>query len=217
MMAAKEEGLESLLAYDPCPRMALADHWLEPGADMESLRHSRIPAYQGVLETRWRETANEEGGGPGLTMQGVYKDIVIDKTIRLAADGALRASYRWTNRGNVPVELRPGIEFNLGLLSPGEGRHCRSEDRELSTRRLDLAAEDRGLSRLSVHDEFRGIVIDFELDRPWDLWRYPVETVSQSESGLERNYQCSCLVWSRPLRLEPGQSEPLELSVRARA
>jgi len=216
MMAAKEEGLDRLLAYDPCPRMALADHLLEPGASLDGLRQARVPAYQGVLGTRWEERAPGAGGG-AVALVGYYNDIVIEKTVRLGPGGAVGARYRWTNRGAETVELRPGVEFNLGLLSAGEGRHCASEDRELSTRRLDLPACDPGLSRLEVRDDYRGIKISFRLNEPWDLWRYPVETVSQSESGLERNYQCSCLVWTRVLRLEPGRGADLEISIEVRA
>jgi alpha-amylase len=215
MMAAKEEGLENLLTYDPCPRMALMDHLLEPEACLESLRGSRLPAYQGVLETGWEESELGDNKVPGVGMKGIHKNIVIEKTVRLAAYGVLRADYRWTNKGREPVELRPGIEFNLGLLSAGEGRYCKST-KPLSTDRLDRAAEDGDIQYLEVHDDFRGLRVEFRLDRAWDLWRYPVETVSQSESGLERNYQCSCLVWSRLIRLEPGQTETLEISVEVK-
>lgn len=214
VMSAKEEGLERLLAYDPCPRMALVDHLLPADAGLESLRQSRLPAYQGVRETRWEEKG---GGGPALAANGYYNNIVIEKTVALVSASVVRASYRWSNRGGEALEFRPAIEFNLGLLSAGDGRSCSSEDRELSTRRLDLAAEDRGLSRLSVRDDFRGIGIDFRLDHPWDLWRYPVETVSQSESGLERNYQCSCLIWTGSLSLDPGEHQALEITIEVRA
>ncbi len=214
MMSAKEAGLEKLLAYDPCPRMALADHLLPPGAGLEALRWSRLPAYQGVLATRWEMKA--EGKYDGVGLVGYYNNIVIEKNLSLASKAALRASYRWTNRGAEALEVVAGIEFNLGLLSAGEGRHCSSGSRELSSARLDLAAEERGLTDFSVDDDFRGIAVRFRFDRPWDLWRYPVETVSQSESGLERNYQCSCLVWTKPMRLDPGGAESLELTIEVR-
>ncbi len=217
MMAAKEGGLERLLAYDPCPRMALADHLLGPEADLEGLRLSRIPAYQGVLETRWEEAEGAGGGGAGLALIGYYKNIVIEKRLLLGQGGMIRASYRWTNRGGAGEELRPGVEFNLGLLSAGEGRSCFAPDGGLSTDALDKPASDAGISHLKVNDEFRGIQLDFRLSQPWDLWRYPVETVSQSESGLERNYQCSCLVWTAPLRLGPGESRELEITVEVKA
>lgn len=215
MMSAKEEGLEKLLAYDPCPRMALVDHLLSPGADLEALRWSRLPAHQGVLESRWEIMAGGSGGDVGLI--GYYKNIVIEKRLALASESGLRAGYRWTNKGAEALEFVAGIEFNLGLLSAGDGRSCNSEGRELSTPNLNMAAEDHGLEDLTVHDGFRKIDVRFRLDRPWDLWRYPVETVSQSESGLERNYQCSCLVWTKPMRLEPGETETLELLVEVRA
>lgn len=216
MMSAKEEGLQRLLAYDPCPRMALADHLLEPGADLESLRWSRLTAYQGVMEAHWEEMEINENSGQEAALRGNYKNIVIEKSVGFAGDFDLRAAYRWINRGGEPVDIRAGIELNLGLLSAGEGRSCSSRSRELSTQSLDVAVEERGLTDFSVHDGFRGIDVRFRLDRPWDLWRYPVETVSQSESGLERNYQCSCLVWTKPIRLEPGGSESLELTIEVR-
>ena len=36
--------------------------------------------------------------------------------------------------------------------------------------------------------------------RPATLWRFPIETVSLSEGGIERNYQNTCLVptWRIP-------------------
>ena len=39
-----------------------------------------------------------------------------------------------------------------------------------------------------------------------DAWWSPIETVSNSESGFERVYQGSSLLFSWPLRLAPGES-----------
>jgi hypothetical protein len=52
-----------------------------------------------------------------------------------------------------------------------------------------------------------------ELDAPWDLWRFPVETVSQSEAGLERNYQCSCFLWHKKISLAPGRVSSLKFTI----
>lgn len=45
------------------------------------------------------------------------------------------------------------------------------------------------------------------------LWRFPIETVSQSESGFERIYQASSLLLHWALRLQPGQDWPVRLLV----
>jgi alpha-amylase len=42
-------------------------------------------------------------------------------------------------------------------------------------------------------------------DRPATLWRFPVETVSQSESGWEKTYQSSVVMPIWHLELNPGE------------
>jgi alpha-amylase len=48
-------------------------------------------------------------------------------------------------------------------------------------------------------------------DRNCNLWRFPVETISLSESGFERIYQGSCLLLYWPLDLD--SREPFRLNV----
>ncbi len=210
MMAAKEPGLERWLAYDPCPRLALADHLLPGSAQVMDLQQSALPAYQGVLHTRWR--MGRLGPGAEAEFLGCYRDMEIEKNVLLEGR-RLTVGYRWTNQGQESLELRPGVEFNFGLLAAGQGRFLLSSEGDPLLLALDRPAAVGPRSRVAVHDDFRGIVIVFSLSQPWDLWCYPVETVSQSESGLERNYQCSCLVWSQPLRWDPGQSHSLTLEI----
>jgi hypothetical protein len=47
--------------------------------------------------------------------------------------------------------------------------------------------------------------IALTLDRPALLWRFPIETVSQSEGGFERVYQSSVVFPNWIIRLEPGE------------
>jgi hypothetical protein len=46
------------------------------------------------------------------------------------------------------------------------------------------------------------------------LWWYSIETISASEQGFERNHQGSCLLWTWPLRLAPGDSLTVEVDSR---
>jgi len=212
MMVAKEEGLEKLLAYDPCPRMALVDHLLKPEVGLRELARATAEAYQGVFRTRWSNSREAAPDGLRLIFSGHGSGLVITKVLTISPRKELRVNYRWENRGPEATALRPGVEFNFGLLSGGQGRYCTSPQ-TLSTERLDLPSEDAGIRQLIIHDDVRKIQIAFTLSRPWELWRYPVETVSQSEAGLERNYQCSCLVWSEMMELAPGEGASLELAV----
>jgi alpha-amylase len=55
------------------------------------------------------------------------------------------------------------------------------------------------------------------MDRRCNFWRFPVETVSLSESGFEKIFQGSCLLFYWPLELEKrGQFEvTIELGIKS--
>jgi len=46
-----------------------------------------------------------------------------------------------------------------------------------------------------------------------ELWRFPIETVSQSEDGAELVHQGSVLALAWPLVLEPGVTKELGLTL----
>ena len=49
------------------------------------------------------------------------------------------------------------------------------------------------------------------MSKPATVWWAPVETISNSESGFERVYQGSALVFTWPLRLAPGGSRTVRV------
>jgi len=60
-------------------------------------------------------------------------------------------------------------------------------------------------------DEYRGIAVCVQTDREFTLLRYPVETVSFSETGMEKIHQGICLRLLFPVRINPGESEEYSL------
>ncbi len=211
-LSVKEEGLEKLLHYDKFRRVGLVDHLLDKETTLEGFAACSHKEADEMLGSRWETRTSKEGGLIKAGLSKISGDLQISKTISFGADESFQVSYQWTNRGKAGLDIWPGVEFNFGLLSSGFGRHCTSPD-HLSTERLDLPASDGNVSRLSIHDQHRKMSVEFGLSRPADLWRFPVETVSQSESGMERNYQCSCFLWHAKLRLEPGEGYNLKFEV----
>jgi alpha-amylase len=49
------------------------------------------------------------------------------------------------------------------------------------------------ITDLGLTDEWLGIDIGLEFNRPTQLWTYPIETVSQSEGGFELVHQAVCV------------------------
>jgi alpha-amylase/alpha-mannosidase (GH57 family) len=213
MTAAKEEGLQNYLFYDSRRRTGLIDHLLGPETDLDSFYRSCHTEQEPELAGAWEAKTDMGPQEAVVVMSRKLNGLSLTKRLAFGAGRSFNVEYIWANTGEGQLNIWPGIEFNFGLLSSGFGRFCRSADRALSDERLDSRVSDDGLSHLSVVDDYRKLEIHMELDAPWDLWRFPVETVSQSEAGLERNYQCSCFLWHKKISLAPGRVSSLKLTI----
>jgi len=217
MVVSKEEGLRNILFYDSFRRVGLVDHLLGPETDLESFYRNCHREQEPGLTGAWTHKTSREAERVTVGLTKMLKDLSVTKKIIFGTGPSFKVEYNWVNSGLQEMEIWPGIEFNFGLLSSGFGRHCRSVSQILSTEALNVRAQDQDVSQLSVIDGYRNLSIDFVLDQPWDLWRFPVETVSQSESGLERNYQCSCFLWHKKLQLLPGRPQTITFTLEHKA
>jgi len=118
----------------------------------------------------------------------------------------VEASYQIVNQGrDLCSGCLFGIEFNVNLLAGDtEDRYYDISEHPLNDRRLMSMGESRSVSKVRLIDEYNGMKVFLNIDKNGNLWRFPIETVSLSESGFERVYQGSCLLFSWPLTLGPG-------------
>lgn len=217
IVVSKEEGLQNILFYDSFRRTGLIDHLLGPETDLESFFCNCHREQEPGLTSTWIHKIHREAEQVTIELIKILSDLTVIKKIMFGAEPQFKVEYCWTNTGPSEMEIWPGIEFNFGLLSSGFGRHCRSASQILSTEALNVRAQDQDINQLSVIDNHRGLSIEFDLSQAWDLWRFPVETVSQSESGLERNYQCSCFLWHKKINLLPGRQQTLNFTLEHKA
>ncbi len=128
----------------------------------------------------------------------------------------MKAAYRITYEGDEKKRTNFGIEFNINLLA-GDAldRYYDIPGYQLEDRRLASIGKCEDVSEVRLIDEWNGIEVVLRMDKRCNFWRFPVETVSLSESGFERIFQGSCLLFYWPLELEPrGQFEvTIELGI----
>ncbi len=62
-------------------------------------------------------------------------------------------------------------------------------------------------------DEWIGLSLTMELSPGTAVWRYPIETVSNSDTGFERVYQGSAVVAVRKLVLGPDETETFTMRI----
>ena len=189
----KQEGLDQQLIYDARPRKSFLERFVGPDTTSDSL---------------WRGTATDHGD---------FVDSTYDARIRRKPGRIQVVLEREGRVGDAPVRLRKGITlegnsrqievayflenlprdttYRLALEWGFSGMPAGADDRYFFDEheqpigqlgdRLDLT----GVSHFGLADDWLGLRIGFDIERPTDIWTFPIETVSQSEGGFELVHQ----------------------------
>ena len=211
--AVKEAGLTALLRYDRFRRASLLDGLFPLEGELDPLdpwESARLVVGERPFEHEVKTSPREVAvlctlGRPASLPLVLLKSVVI-----VADDPALTVTYRLRWEGDGPLEGRWAVQWNLAL-SAGEapGRYYRVAGRP------SLGSQGRlpAVHGLAMVDEWLGCELALRWGSPADVAWAPVETVSLSETGFERIYQGSALLFAWPLRLLPGQTWETSLRV----
>ena len=206
---SKESGLDQILFYDTWRRSSLRDHFYAPGTDVEALYRneavelSDLPgkAYDSSFkgtELVFSTAGTLESNGP--------QPFTIRKVIAVSpSESSLEIAYDIQYRGAVPFAGIFGVEFSVNLLTgSAPDRYYLSGERDLGRRMLGARGAEHGLRHIAVRDEWQKLEAGWRLSDEGTFYYFPLETVSQSESGLERVHQGCTVTAAWPLGLEPG-------------
>jgi len=218
LVRVKEWGLEGKLLYDWYPRRSLIDHLFPASTTLEEFyrcQYSELgdfvdQPYQYAVEERPARLEVELGRDGHLWQGGGHTPLRIEKRLALKLGSSdLAVTYTLTNTGTQPLAARFGVETNWGILGgDGEGSYY-----EMGQQLFPLASKGElgGVGRLLIVSRPLGMKIKVAFSRDAALWRFPIETVSNSDAGFERAYQGSCLLAHWPLELGPGDDWSVEL------
>ncbi len=222
--AAKEKGLEKLLIYDRHERRSFLDHFLSEGADLDALRRADPRAEESdFCAAPYRLAECECAGGRAVVRLercgSLHRDgqchlVKVTKTFRFSPGPDFAVDYEVSAHGQQPdpVPYRFAVELNLSPVGENDpavhylvegGRYAGGE-----------TVEAASAGQVSLIDERLDYALDLGVQpRPDRLWLWPLETVSQSDDGFERNRQGTVLmlVWRASLE------RPLRFTIRVRA
>lgn len=203
IVRVKEPGLQKAIAYDPYRHAMLLDHFHGPDLSADTLRDASV-IERGDFHTGSYAHAIEQSpeGSVVITLErsGTVdgrQPVHIRKRITLTEDSAdMAVEYLVRSLDGTPLTGRFGIEMTYSLSAGTEPDRYYEIDgikpRENGGR---LNGAGSGVARrFALVDEWLKLRLAVELDRPALLVRAPIETVSLSEEGFERNYQGSVLV-----------------------
>ena len=222
IVASKEKDLEQYLVYDWHQRFCFLDHFFGEGASLSGFRGSNYPEvgdfvnqpYQFIHRIKEKEKLDvllrREGH---LYLPEGIKDVAVEKRYILSDENLIKVNYSIQNLMQEMVGIWYGCELNFSLLAGNApDRYYLIDGERPQQANLASAGETRA-SSICLVDEYSRFKIFVECNQKLDVWRMPIETVSQSEGGFERNYQSSCIVFNTKEQLEPQEDINLNFSL----
>ncbi len=201
---AKEADLGRLLHYDIYNRRWLVDHILADDVTPQAFRNCDFARLGDFFDKPYNIVL-----GPEITKTGarvvlrrngnIYKDGVriplsIEKTIYFEAENKIRVEYFIKNPNDFGFRMKFGVENNLSLLSrDNPTTHLSIPSNGVRKIRPGEVAEFSGIADYKIVDEYDGFELAVLFDEA-ELWMFPIETVSNSESGFERVFQETSLL-----------------------
>jgi len=210
----KEEGLANHLIYDRYPRSLYQDSLIRKETSMEAYRRGDFQQLGDFIDHPWTLAEMSEGNGEvgvRLERRGIFNDqgearpLFISKTYHMGGrEAAIGAAYRVSNESDAPLSFKLAVEFNMTLLAADADDRFWIGGFANQKPRLNETLSDTGAVWVGMRDDWAGFSVRINSRTHFDAWRYPVETVSQSESGFERTYQGSCIVILKEVDLPVG-------------
>ncbi len=194
MLTAKEAGLEALLKFDAVKRASFVDRLIDMKTSLDDFSANIYKDSASFADLSYSATLD----GKGVTLDRDGQDAYVQKRFSALDDNSFvvdyttvigektRAAHRWFC-----------VEFNL-ILPCCDGPACRYEFSPAfpdADAKLGGTGELQGVNAVDLIDSFTGVMLTIESKVKATLWRFPVYTVSLSESGFEKIYQGSCLAF----------------------
>jgi alpha-amylase len=219
----KEKGLQEKLIYDRVDRYSFMDHCLDSSTSLEQFKNNH---HQDLLSFVGQPYQWERGDKPvdpqaPFVLQLKRKSagdnsrenhLAVEKNYRFDPQAAkLEVSYSLHNKGEKPLDFIWMVEHNFTLLAgDAADRTYVLPEGGLDDSRMASAGVLSDIQALGMRDECFGFELQLKYSPAVEMWRFPVETVSQSEEGFESVYQGSCIGGCWRVQLEPGQNRQLQ-------
>ncbi len=184
LLTVKEQGLDAFLAYDDHRRSLFLDYALSTMPTLQEIYRSTWGEHRLWSGGPWelqRDSTRQPSDRTTVTLVRRVQDRVLRKTVTLLHRQA-RLVFRYEVEGSpIPVV---GLEFNLCLRDPRWGE----------------SGWQDAVAACQIQDPGIGVTVAMTIDPPAALARFPIETVSESEEGLERTPQGLAVIclWPTP-------------------
>jgi alpha-amylase len=219
-----DDSLAETLMYDWYNRYSFLDHFLGEEATFEQFRRCQYPELGNFINQPYDLVdikENEKARSLAVRLRrrgGLWKregkvaTEVVKKFLFHRDEAAIETEYDIFNRSPAESRFWFGVELSLTLPEGAETRPSLflSDGKELK-RPLNQGGVVPEADHLRLRDDPTGFTVSLETEPVCEVWHFPLETVSQSESGLEKTIQGNVLLCSWRFSLRPGEKKKIFL------
>ncbi|MCK5237793.1 MAG: DUF1926 domain-containing protein, partial [Deltaproteobacteria bacterium] len=193
----KEEGLAEGLTFDELRRSSLRDRIINKETTLEDIMCGSLDDPGGFYAGAYDHKVTGHGVVLSRKSKAYGDEILVRKELTLDGASSLKVAYDVGSAGGAALSSGVifSVEFNVCLPGcAGPATYCEvSTETKKSGLLTKAVTED--VESVRIGDTYSGIELTFELSSKCRLMRYPIETVSLSEAGFEKNYQGTCFVF----------------------
>ncbi|MDG1874792.1 MAG: DUF1926 domain-containing protein [Mariniblastus sp.] len=193
----KQANLDERLQYDARLRNILIDHFWDDEVDVTSMQEGRAlergdfadGEYTGTIRRnpdRIQMMMVREGNAWGIPLT-IKKGVTLN-------EGSSELEIAYLIDG-LPQDrdLHFGVEFNFAGLPDGQDDRFFSDQSGANLGHLGTVLSLQDAQQIKLTDGWLDLAVGVEFDQAGDLFAYPIQTVSQSESGFELVHQSVCV------------------------
>lgn len=190
----KRDDLDQFLQYDSRLRKTLVDHFWDENVEMVDVARGIALERGDFADGAYRATIRRKSDRVQVMMQrdgnawGIPLKITKGITM-LANSSELQIDYLLEG---IPAgqQFHFGVEFNFsGLPDQQPDRFFATGEPPVSLGHLGSELDLEGHQEIQLHDQWAGLQIRLSADQLTHFWGFPIQTVSQSESGFELVHQ----------------------------
>ena len=193
----KGGALKDCLFYDRNPRYCFLEHFLDESITAKDFYTDKYKELGDFSNTKYIFETDVDIVKKNNKFIDILKfkksgfvgskQLDIVKTVSIK-NKKLSFKYILSNQSAKRIKAIFAGEFNFSIYD------------NLLSRKLGRLKTDK----LELNDIWNNIRFDFKFDKEAEVWHFPVETVSESESGIEKIYQELCLLFRWPVDLAPN-------------
>ncbi|MEL7498677.1 MAG: alpha-amylase/4-alpha-glucanotransferase domain-containing protein [Planctomycetota bacterium] len=193
----KQADLDERLQYDSRLRNMMIDHFWDDDLEVASVMESNAMERGDFADGEYVATIRRKPERIQILMTregnawGV--PLTIKKGVTLDA-GSDEIEIAYVIDGLPPErQFHFGVEFNFAGLPEGQDDRFFSDAAGNNLGHLGSVLDLESTQQIKLTDGWLGLEVDLQTDVAGGLFAYPVQTVSQSESGFELVHQSVCV------------------------